>query len=755
MRTGLSAVLLACWFAVACSRPPAERAAKYMENAKKRAQAKDHPGAILQFRNAAKYTPDDPELYYQMALSYTAVGDPAAAIAGFQKAVQLQPKHAGAQLKLAELAIASAQKDLVKGAAERLTGVLAQSPRNVDALQMRASAQVSLGALDEAESDLKLALAESPGHVKSILTLAVVKISRGDFEAAERLLKEASARYPESVGVAAALGKYYVLKGKAAEAEAQFQHALKIDANHAPALLDLGAIQVRGGQKEAAAETYKRLASLPDPQYKLVHATFLSQTGQKDAALSELERLYRENPKDRNARSGLVKAYLEAKRVSDAEKLLAEALDKNPRDVEALLQRSALHLERGKHTEAESDLDLVLRYRPESAEARYLLARIHGRRGASANQKRELSEALRLNPQMLPARLDLAQALLDSKSAKAALELLDAAPESQRRGPVFLALRNWALIALNQTAEARAGVDAGLAQSRTPELLLQDGLLRFRRQDHKGGRESLEEALKGAPEDIRALDALIGSFLAEKQGVRALSRLREQAAARTGSAPVQHYFGKYLMQIGDKEGARKAFLAAKTADARFVAADLDLARLDIAQGKKESARQILTALVAADSRNATAGLMLGMLEETMGNSAKAIEHYRKVLEVDDRNVLALNNLAFQLAEFSNQLDEALKYAQKARELAPDSLAAVDDTLGWIHYRKGIYRTAVRYLESALAKEPTPRRKYHLAMAYLKAGEEKTARRTLEAALKMDPALPEAKLAQDVFRESAP
>jgi Tfp pilus assembly protein PilF len=85
-------------------------------------------------------------------------------------------------------------------------------------------------------------------------------------------------------------------------------------------------------------------------------------------------------------------------------------------------------------------------------------------------------------------------------------------------------------------------------------------------------------------------------------------------------------------------------------------------------------------------------------------------------------------------------DEALKFAQKAAEIAPDT-AAVQDTLGWVYYRKGIYSAAVGYLKKAVAKEPTPRRQFHLAMSYLKSGDQDLGQRMLKTALQQDPNLP--------------
>jgi uncharacterized protein HemY len=109
-----------------------------------------------------------------------------------------------------------------------------------------------------------------------------------------------------------------------------------------------------------------------------------------------------------------------------------------------------------------------------------------------------------------------------------------------------------------------------------------------------------------------------------------------------------------------------------------------------------------------------------------------------VLDLDGSDVIALNNLAYTLA--TSDPDVALKYAQQAIDLAPNS-AMVQDTLGWIYYRKAVYGTAVNYLEAAVAKEPTPRRQFHLAMSYLKSGKHDLGQKTLQLALQQDPKLP--------------
>jgi tetratricopeptide (TPR) repeat protein len=84
-------------------------------------------------------------------------------------------------------------------------------------------------------------------------------------------------------------------------------------------------------------------------------------------------------------------------------------------------------------------------------------------------------------------------------------------------------------------------------------------------------------------------------------------------------------------------------------------------------------------------------------------------------------------------------DEALRLGQQAAELAPDD-PAVQDTLGWAYFHKGLYESALGYLKSAYAKQPTPMCQYHLAMGYLKSGNQEQGIKNLQAALARDPSL---------------
>ncbi|HLJ77239.1 MAG TPA: tetratricopeptide repeat protein, partial [Acidobacteriaceae bacterium] len=406
----------------------------------------------------------------------------------------------------------------------------------------------------------------------------------------------------------------------------------------------------------------------------------------------------------------------------------------------------------GRVNEAEQDLSHALHFRPDSAEAHFLLSMVHQSRGATLNQRQELGEVLRLRPGYLEARLQLARVLLASGAAQSALDVLTVLPDNQKNNLAILTQKNWAFIALKQLPAARKGVDDALKAVRHPDLLLQDAFLKMADKDYKGARASLTEALTKSPEDLRALRLMVGTYNAEKQPAAAVQVVQNYAAQHPKSAPIQELLAELFMSNGQKPQAREALMAAKKANPGFVTADLSLAGLDAEEGHFKEALKTLSDVLARSPNNAAAQLLLAAVDEKSGNHTAADAAYRKVLQLDPSNIRALNNLAYNLAEYDNQSDEALQYAQKASELAPDT-PAVENTLGWVLYKKGLYSMALSHLEKAADKEPSARRKAHVAMAYLRMGDQDQGQKNLNAALKLDPSIPEIQAAQQMLYEA--
>jgi len=736
---------------VGCNRSPEARRDKYIAAGKSFLEKRDFPRAILQFRNAAQAMPKDPEVYFQMGNAFLAIKDYNSAVKGYRKALEFNPKHSDAQLKIAQIYSMTDDAELWKDAQSRLKTLLEGPTQTADMLNTLALTELKLGNTDNAVQNLEVVLAKNPGELSSAYLLARTKLSQKDIQGAEEVLKRTCSNSPKLSDARLLLGEFYISQQKLAEAEGQMRQALELDPKNGPALLELVRLQMTAGRKQEAEESAKRLAALDG--YQSVYANFLFEQGRHDEAIREFERLAKKNPDDRQARTQLVVAYRSGNRAPDADKLLTDVLKKNPKDADALLQRGEIMIEKHDYARAEADLNEILRLRPKSPEVHYVMAKLNEARGKPLIYRQELTESLRLNPALLTVRVELAQNLVNSKEGAAALDLLNETPEYQRGSPAITIQRNWALWQKGDFAAMRKGIDQGLAQGKTTDLLIQDAVWKLRNGDAVAAGAAMEAALRIDPSDLRSLTVLTRAYAAQKNVPLAVQKVTEYAEQLPKSAPIQHFLGIMLMGTGNNKAARTAFTNAKAADAHFTKADLSLVQLDVMDGKLDDARTRLGAVLAGEPANTMATRWLATLEQAKGNRNAAIEHFRKVVAANPADPQASNNLAYLLSETGNQNDEALKYAQKAVELAPER-PAYCDTLGWVLYKKGLYASAIPYLERASAHPEDVVWKYHLAMAYAKAGNSQRGRTMLDAALKLNPRVPEAKLAKDVVGGAA-
>lgn len=721
-----------------CARTPQQKYARFIEAGNKQLENRDYTRAVLNFQSAIQAQPKEVDGYYRLGLAYLGAGSLREAIVPLRMVTELDPSHIEAQLKLSDLMLRTRDERLRRDAEARIQDILTGNPGDEDALFTLAATRAQSGRVSDAEKSLNEVLAKSPTHLRASLALALMKTSQNDVPGAEAILKQAIAKAPDSAEAAIALGSLYAVTGRLPEAEAQFVNATRIDPKSAPAWSGLGATQLKANKKTEAEETYKHVASL-NTEHRLAYVAFLTQQNRRSDAVAELEKMFRAAPNDRVVRSSLVAGYLAANRVGDAEAILNEALKKNENDFEALLQRGQVYIRNHKSEAAGIDLDRAGKLDSGSAQVHYLRSRIYRSQLDSHRQRQELIETLRLAPESFMARIDLADSMLMSKNPKAALQTLDEAPDSQKRTLPFFIARNWALIAVGDAKTARAGLDKVMPLVKSPELQLQDAVLKMIGHDWAGARVSLEPVLKTDPEDIRALTVLAQVLSAQNQRAAATERIREIVALRPRSAPVQVFWAQWLLDNNQRAEARQALDNAKAVDPNNPAVLTLLATLNLDERRLVEARSALNSLLAIDHRNPDAVMLLAELEQASHRPALAMEHYRRVLALNNRHARALNNLAVLLSRDSTKLDDAMSLAQKAKELSPET-AQVLDTLGWIYYRKGLYSLAAIELERAVANGQRPTIQYHLGLTYNRLGETTKGGRLIAAALAKEPKL---------------
>ena len=727
----LLAVSWSLFSAVSCSRfRPSE--ASFLENGKRKLAARDYVRASLEFRNAVKIAPKDAEPLYQLALVHESKREFASEAGALIEATKLNPRHVAAQLKLAELMTTSKDASILDEAEQRVITVLRDEPGRPDARRVLALIEWRRGKQSQAERELRELGAKFPADPSPSLTLARLKLEQKDTAAVEELLKNAQALAPANGDVALALAQLYILTEQPSQAEPQFAQLLKEDPRNPDALLGLAVIQLKSGQLREADRSYQLLAQLPGGRYRILHALFLLNSGQEEAGILELKKLLSRDPNNREMASLLISNCLEAGRTEEAGQVIREQLKRNPGNTAVLLEHAKLMLKLGRASEAQKDLQQVLHSEPISADAHYYLAEIHRLRGEVLSERQELSQVIEYSPRHLQARLALAK-LLTGQSPKAAVELLDAAPESQRKLVAVVAQRNRALFALGDLPNLRRGIDSGLKTSRTPEFVLQDGGFKFQARDFSGARAAALEVLSKEP-SAEALDLLARTYISQRQIPLAIEKLRAYAERWPDSIPMAELLGQALAAHGDIEAAREVFSKVRNRPGAQAAADLALAQLDLAGGRLDGARARLSPL--ATDRNVTATLLLGHVELQARHYSTAIDLYRRVLTVDPRNSVALNNTALLLVEHEGSPTEALRFAEQAVEQDSEN-PDFEGTLGMAMYRNGAYQQARRYLEQALRHRENALCRYYLSLTYKNLGDLNRSNANLLTATRLD------------------
>jgi Flp pilus assembly protein TadD len=163
-----------------------------------------------------------------------------------------------------------------------------------------------------------------------------------------------------------------------------------------------------------------------------------------------------------------------------------------------------------------------------------------------------------------------------------------------------------------------------------------------------------------------------------------------------------------------------------------------LGQLYLQQRRLDEARTEFEGMVRRDPSAVGARTMVGWLLEAQGKRDDARKSYEATVNGTKNAPVASNNLAFIYADQGTNLDVALQLATSAKQSLPDD-PSVDDTIGWIYYKKNLMSLAVRPLRDSLRKRPDNAEVlYHLGMTYAKLGDEVNARGTLERALQLDP-----------------
>jgi Flp pilus assembly protein TadD len=718
----------------ACKTDPQATAKNHLDRGNKQVDRGQFPEAIIEFRRAVQADPRLGEARLKLAHAYASTGDGPNAIREYARAADLLPDDTSAQVKAGNFMLVAGRYDDAQGLANRM---LARDANSVDAQILLANALAGLKDLDGAVSAFEKAVVMDPNRSTTYSGLGQVQLVSGKKAEAEAAFRKAIAIDPKSPSAHLSLANFLWSTDDKAGAEQAIKHALQLDPKNIVANRGI-AMYYMVSNRAAEAEPHLKLVAEaskgPEPKYLL--AEYYLRQGRPDDARSTLAALLADNDSFVGASIRLARVEVIAKRNAEAHRVLEAVLAREPKNIDALITLGKLHLSEGNTVNALTTLQTAVAADPNSLGAQLALADTHALRGSVREATSAYNDALKLDGANTEGRLGLARMHINNNAPAEAVPLMLKIVAEQPRNLEARLLLLHGLIAVGDIPQATTQLNVLLQQAPgSATVQTAAGMLATVKRDSEGARRAYALALSADPKSYQALAGLLTAEMQGKKFGSAKALIEKQLAAMPNDANVLLMAAQTYNAMGDAFETERALKKTVEVDPQSLQAYAMLGKMYYQQGRLDLARKELEGLVTRAPKSVPANTMLGTILELQGKKDEAKQRYGQALQVDPRAAVAANNLAWINANSNGNLDMALQLAQTAKAQLPNR-HEVDDTLGWIYYKKGLSSLAIESLNNSTTRQPdNPSYNYHLALAHHQNGDKEQARKLLEKALK--------------------
>ena len=719
-----------------------EKKEKHQKRAKEYIEKQEYKKAVIELKNVIQLDPKDDAAYYELGETYLKLKQGREAIRSFVRAVSINPNNLKAQLKIGQFFFLGKRTEEAR---EKADLILEKSPDNIEALNLLSGIQIQEDDMDSAQKTLEKAVSIDPNHFDTHLSLARLLLLKADLNKSEKAYLKTISLNPESRIPYIELSRLYATMGQMNKAESALKKMIQASGARYQNLQVLARFYETTRKWGQAEKTYlESVNSAPEEDVEPLMNLGGYYTRRKlyDKALEAMQWAAAVKEDDSNILVSIAQLHLDFKQMKDAEATVDKILAKDRGHVSANLLKGRLYLLKKDFANALERFDLVVRERPRSDMAHYFRALCRlGKRERKLAQK-DLLKAVELNPRLVDARLLLAEFYLRVRDQDHARQQIESALKHNPRSVRALMLQG------NLKILERDAKGAEAAFKKAVELYpdyapayVRLGLIYSLTMRRRDALESLEKALQLNPLQFDALSLIASIQVREKKYDEAI-QICEKQKQKIGQNPADRAFiedleGKIYLAKEDLAKARRHFEKAIEADPNRLSPYLALARIYVREEKLDGAISKLEAILSNNPNYLVGHMALGAIYDQEGDPEKAEAYYRRALDIKGDFGPAANNLAWNLAEKGGNIDEALGFAQIAKEQMPKS-AAVMDTLGWIYYLKGIYLNAISELQDSVEIAPNnPVINYHLGLAYYKNKQPDAAREFLEKALEID------------------
>jgi tetratricopeptide (TPR) repeat protein len=742
--------------AVGCSGR-GENKAMRMEKASQHFEKGEFKKALIELKNVVQLDPEDDEAYYQLGETYLKLKQGQEAMQSLSRATSINPDNLRAQLKMGQIFLLAKETEQARKKAEL---VLEKTPEETEALALLSGVQIQEKDLGTAIKTLEKATSINPGHFKSHLSLARLFLINRDLDRAEQAYLKAISLDPVSPVPRVELSFIYVTRGQWDKAESELMKMIQASATRYQHLPVLGRFYESRKKWDQAEKIYlESVESAPkeDVAPLMNLGGYYARRRSYEKALEALKKASALKKDDPNILASIAQLHFDFKKMKDAEDMVGEVLEKDKGHVGVTFLKGRLYLIRKDFDNALECFDFVVREDSRNAMAHYYKALCLMGKGDRKLAEQDLLQAVELKSDLLDARLILAESYLRERNQRLARQQIESALELAPNHTTALTLQG------NLKIQERDLKGAELALQRVIELVpdyaagyVRLGMLYNILGRSEDARASFEKAIELNPFQIDALALIVNMYLRGKkfnEALKVCNSMKGQTAENPYNlALIEYLEGSIFSAKKEPRKAQKHYENAIKSNPNILAPYVALARIYLRGGKSAEAISQYESILKMNPKHFPGYMALGTIYDQQGDGEKAETYYRKALEIKQDFAPAANNLAWNLAERGGNIDEALNFAQIAREKMPKN-AAVMDTLGWIYYLKGSYLNAIAEFQDSLELDPkNPVTYYHLGLAYYKNNHPNGARECLEKALELERGFRGADQASSILKE---
>jgi tetratricopeptide (TPR) repeat protein len=684
-----------------CSRE--SKKARHLERADRYFEAKQFDKAAIEYLNLARLESTNVHAISRLATIYYSKGEFAKAAPLLLRTEQLAPEDLSVRLRLATIYLAARQPSKAR---QEALFILEREPASSEALLLLADASQTADERKETQELLEQLRPQAAQNAAFHLAVGTLSLRQRDFKAAEAAFREALRLDATMPGVHVGQGNLYWALGELAQADSSFK---------------------------AAADLAK-----PNSVERLKWIEFKIRTGALADAKQLLQDTIQAAPNFLPALSHLAEIALAERNYAECAALIDRVLALDSNSVDALVLRARLHLAQGEVPKAVEEFERLAERYPRLARLHYHLGGAYLQSKDPVKAAASLTQAVTLDPNLVEATLLLAELNVRRGDTAAAITALtQLIKQRPKLATAYYLLA--AAYAARGTPEEALGVYRDILKQnpRDAHAHFQMALLHLQQNKRQDARAALNTVLDLATNSFPAVSLLVELDIADKDFTSATKRAQEQVAKFPKSATPHYLLAKVHSAQKQTDEAEAELLKALELDPNYRPAYTALARLYLAANKHEQALQRLEGSLTRNPKDTASLLMVGMLYEKKEDYAKAVAAYERLLQVQPDSVLALNNLAYVLAEHLKQPDKAHDLARRARESDPNN-PYVADTLGWILCKRADYGRALSLFQEATEKLPEePEVMFHLGMAHYALGEEAPARLAFQKAIQLN------------------